>query len=38
MDVDGEEDTTQAIREVDDYGLVIDFSGVDEEDLEVSAS
>lgn len=36
MDIDGEEDTTQAVREVEDYGLVIDFSGVDEDDLEVS--
>ena len=35
MDVD-EEDTTQAVREVEDFGLVVDFSGVDEDDLAVS--
>ncbi|KIM24825.1 hypothetical protein M408DRAFT_26772 [Serendipita vermifera MAFF 305830] len=31
MDIDG--DTTQAVREVEDYGLVIDFSSMDEDDL-----
>lgn len=35
MDVDGE-DTTQVVREVEDFGLVVDFSGVDEDDLAVS--
>ncbi|KAG8819272.1 Structural maintenance of chromosomes protein 1 [Serendipita sp. 399] len=34
MDIDGGDDTTQQVREVDDYGLVIDFSGVEEADLE----
>lgn len=34
MDVD-EGDTTQKAREVEDYGLVVDFSGVDKDDLEV---
>jgi hypothetical protein len=37
MDVDGE-DTSQAVREVEDFGLVVDFSGADEDDLAVSAS
>ncbi|KAG9048939.1 Structural maintenance of chromosomes protein 1 [Serendipita sp. 407] len=34
MDIDGGDESTQQVREVDDYGLVIDFSGVDETDLE----
>lgn len=35
MDVDGDPDTTQQVREVEDYGLEMDFSRVDEDDLEV---
>jgi hypothetical protein len=38
MDVDGDPDTTQHAREVEDYGLEIDFSSVDEDDLEVRLS
>ena len=38
MDVDGDPDTTQHAREVEDYGLEIDFSSVDEDDLEVRPS
>lgn len=36
MDVDLNEDSTQQPKEVDDYGLAVDFSGVEEEDLEVT--
>lgn len=38
MDVDGNEDATQQAKEVDDYGIVVDFSNVDEDDLEVYPS
>jgi len=37
MDVDGE-DTTQVVREVEDFGLVVDFAGIDEDDLVVSST
>lgn len=35
MDVDGDPDNTQRPKEVDDYGLVLDYSKVDIDDLEV---
>jgi hypothetical protein len=35
MDVDVNEDSTQQAKEVDDYGLAVDFGNVDEGDLEV---
>lgn len=38
MDVDGEDDGTQRAAVVRDYGLVVDFEGLDEDEVEVSAS
>jgi hypothetical protein len=38
VNVDGDPDTTQDAREVEHYGLEIDFSGVDKDDLEVRLS
>jgi len=36
MDVDGEDDdTSQRPRKVQDYGIEVDFDGVDDDDLAV---
>lgn len=35
MDVDGDPDTTQRPKEVEDYGLELDYSNMEEEDLQV---
>ena len=35
MDVDEDEDGTQPVRKVADYGIDVDFDGLDEADREV---
>lgn len=37
MDVDEDDSNTQQVKRVPDYGIEVDFSGLDEEDLEVSS-
>lgn len=34
MDVDGDEDETQRVLEVNDYGVVVDFEDLEEEEQE----
>ena len=37
MDVDEDEEGSQHIKRMPDYGIEVDFSSLDEDDLEVSA-
>ena len=36
MDVDEDEEGSQAVKRVSDFGIEVDFSSLDEEELEVS--
>lgn len=38
MDVDEDEDATQAPKRVQDYGIEVDFDGLDEEDKEADVN
>ena len=37
MDVDEDDEGSQQVKRVSDFGIEVDFSSLDEEDLEVSS-